>query len=219
MTQQMNKIMMDEVFFISAIKHEIFSRIFSTIRHDIVGNVSATLIRLSIIERILKNQELDVEKIKSEVQKLDHQLRVSIIDIRELSFWDFPTSQADFTGVVLQKSILLIASQLALKGIHLHLQEQQHDDVIKVDSKSLMYSLLCLFCYIEDNDFDNFKFNIFNTVDSIVMTYEPMPEQHQPTIIHNRNICIDKEIATQFISLNKVSIDFSDKCITLKCIN
>lgn len=79
----------DETIFVSAIKHEIFSRIFPTIRHDVVGNISASLIRLSIIDRVLKLQDLNSEKIKSEILKLDQNLRSSINEIRDLAFLGF----------------------------------------------------------------------------------------------------------------------------------
>ncbi len=215
MNLQTNNLVNEEFFFISAIKHEIFSRIFSTIRHDVVGNISATLIRLSIIHRILKKQDLDSEKIKSEVQKLDQHLRFSITEIRDLAFWDFESNQSDYSAEILKKSILLMASQLAFAGIQLNLQNEEILKLNKIDSKSLLYTLMCIYCYFEDNDFNNYIFNIYDNSDSILITYEPRPNPIQTTLIKNRYININQEIVLKFAELNKFKILFSDKKITL----
>lgn len=108
-----------------------------------------------------------------------------------------------------------MATQLAFKGISLNLQDEENVNHNKIDTKTFLFSLLCIFCYIEDNDFENFIFKIYNNINSVFITFEPSLNKIEPVITKNRNIKIDIETMTDFISINNFQVQLNENQICL----
>src|SRR5688572_14767556 len=111
------KISEEDKYFISAIQQEVFNRILPTIRHDLVGYSSASLMRVSIMNRLLNKTGMTPENLKPELLKIEQQLRSSVVGIRELAFWDYGFAHQDFACNILSKSVQFVSSQLVLKNI------------------------------------------------------------------------------------------------------
>ncbi len=210
MDNQIINLTSDEIFFISAVQNEIFNRVFSTIRHDLVGDVSASLMRISMVDRILKKEELDLEKVQAELLKIDHQLRNNIVNIRDLAFWDFDSASDDFANNVLTKSIQLISSQLAMKNIQVNRIPFEYEELEKVETKPLLYSLICLLSFFEDNNYENLILNIFQSTSSITITIDQKINQNPTVIFKKRNLKITEEIAIRFAKLQNIDIIFDE---------
>jgi len=204
----------DDDFFISAVQNEVFNRIFPKIRHDLVGNVSASLIRVSIMDRILK-KDYDLEKIKSELSKIDQQLRNNIIEIRDLAFWDFATNPEDNPSDVLIKSVQLVSSQLAFKGIELKVQVAEHENLGTVQTKPCLYCLLCVFSYLEDT-YSNCVFNLHLTSSTIMIKHECEVEGSTEIIPNHRHLKITEETVIKFARFQQMDIVYDDKQIVIQ---
>ena len=204
----------EDNFFISAVNQEIFNRIFPHIRHDLVGYLTTSLMRVSIMDRYLNKTELAPDQVKLDLKKIELQLKDTILGIRELQFWDFDFAHEDHTSEILKKSIQLMTSQLAMKNIQLTVvpKEDLEDELVK--TKPLLYCLLCLFSYIEDNNFENKNLNLHLSAKSISITCESIETQDSAAIKMNRNLIINQDLAVRFAKLYLFGIDFQDK-ITL----
>ncbi len=223
MEKQLEKSTEDK-FFISAINQEVFNRIFPHIRHDLVGYMTTSLMRVSIMDRYLNKAELAPEQVKSDLKKIELQLRDAILGIRELQLWDFESAHEDQPGNILKKSTQLMNSQLAMKNIQLTLPDEQldndsvADDALKsevVKTKPLLYCLLCLFSYIEDNNFDNKNLNMRLAGKSMVMSWEPIAAQDSMAIKINRNLLITEELIIRFAKFYLIDINFQHDQIML----
>lgn len=215
MEKQLQAFTQDEIFFLSAVKNEVFNRIFPTIRHDLVAHVSASLIRLSIMDRILKKDNLDPDKVKLEFQKIDELLRNNIVDIRQLAFWDFSNREEDYTFNILVKSVQLISSQLAFKGIQLNVKPKDSEIDEKVEAKALLFTLICIFCYLEDNDFDNCICTLTHSSNFIKIQYDCKSEANSKVITNDRHLKITQEIAVRFAKLQLMDIVFFNQEIKI----
>lgn len=214
MEKQLEKCSVEENYFISAIHQEIFNRVFPCIRHDLVGGISASLMRVSIMERRLNKAELVAETLKQDLEKIEQQLKENIHSIRALQFWDFDSVQEDMPINVLNKSVHLMASRLALRFIQTTVAPQEDNAAEPVKSKPLLYSLLCVFSYIEDNDFDNHHLNVGQSGQSIYIKYEPKTAQDS-TIKINRNLIFDQALVAKFANHYGIDINFGQNEITL----
>ncbi|PPC94077.1 MAG: hypothetical protein CTY33_05745 [Methylotenera sp.] len=214
MKRQREKCSVEENFFISAIHQEVFNRVFPCIRHDLVGGVSASLMRVSIMERRLNKVEITSELLKEDLKKIELQLKENIISIRALQFWDFDSVHEDIPIDILKKSVHLMASRLALRFIQTSVQTNEDNTVQPVKTKPLLLSLLCAFSYIEDNHFDNHQLNVGQSGESIYIQYEPKTAQDS-TIKINRNLIFDQGLVTRFANHYEIDVNFSQSEITL----
>jgi hypothetical protein len=214
MEKQLENCSVEEKFFIHAIHQEVFNRVFPCIRHDLVGGISASLMRVSIMERRINKVELAPELLKQDLEKIELQLKENITSIRALQFWDFDSAQEDMPINVLNKSVHLMASRLALRFIQTTVQAQEHNHVEPVRAKPLLFSLLCVFSYIEDNDFDNHHLNVGQSGQSIYIKYEPKTAQDSAIKI-NRNLIFDQALVARFAHHYGIDINFSQNEITL----
>ena len=213
MNDNFQKNALDNTLFISAMQHEIFSRIAPTLRHDLVGHVSVSLMRINIINKILNKPELDTDKLKLEIHKIEQLLKTNILNIRELSFWDFGTEKENIPNEILIKSVQLMSIQLAMKNIKSNLIPMEFSEVEKIETKPLLYSLLSVFCYIEDNNFDNFTLNITQSNNSIIIKMSPNQSQIPTVILNTRMISFSNSMIMKFAELYDIHIKFYDQQI------
>lgn len=214
MEKQREECFVEENFFISAIHQEVFNRVFPCIRHDLVGGISASLMRVSIMERRLNKVELAPESLKEDLKKVELQLKDNINSLRALHFWDFDSEHGEAPINVLKKCVHLMASRLALRFIQATVQAQEDNGIEPVKTKPLLYSLLCVFSYIEDNDFDNHHLNVGQSGPSIYIRFEPKVAQDS-TIKINRNLIFSKALVTRFAHHYGIDINFTQNEITL----
>lgn len=215
MEKTLNTLTNEERLFVSAIHQEIFNRIFPTIRHDLVGYLSASLMRVSIMDRYLNKQDVLPNLLKHELIKIDTQLRSSIVEIRALEFWDFESKQNDNSNDVLIKSVQLMTTQLAMKNIKLNIIPEEIDASNEVVTKPFLYCLLCTLCYIEDKNFDNKDLLIRHTANSIEIVIDPKEMITGTTFMKSRNLTISKEVAMKFINLHDMKMSFNNEDIKL----
>jgi hypothetical protein len=216
MIKQIKQYSKEDAFFISAVQQEIFNRILPTIRHDLVGYLSAGLMRTTIIKKLLDNEDVSIERLKLEALKIEGILKDNVTSVRELSFWDFATSNKDSVSNVLKKSVQLSSNFLIKKNIKLNLHDSQHHHADEVESKVFLYSTLILFCYFEDNGFDNHVIDIAHSPNSITLTFEPNARTNATSVSIERFITIDKEVLIKFTKLHHIYIEFNDQLINVK---
>lgn len=198
---------------VNAIKQEIFNRIFPTVRHDLVSCISPSLMRVSILDRYLNRPELQPDQLKAELKKIEAHLKHAILDIRDLRYWDFEVEHSDTIGNILQKSIKLMESQLAAKGIEMSL-ESDAADTKQLDSKPLLYTLLCLFCYIEDSDIENVRISTRYTADTISLEFSPT-ESQKWDIHRTRDLQISRDLLLSFARQQHFDIVLNQNSISL----
>ena len=215
MEKQREKRTANENLVVSAIQQEVFNRVLPTIRHDLVGYLSASLMRVSILDRYLSKEEVAPDQLKTELLKIESLIRSSISEIRALAFWDFQSMQDDYPSEILKRSVKLMSTELAMKGIQLIVVPQEFDDIKKVETKPLLYCLLCLLSYIEDNNFKKNNLKISQIGKSIVISFEPKSTQNFTAFKKMRNLTINKQLALDFVKFHNMNINFSIKEIKL----
>jgi hypothetical protein len=214
MEKQREECSVEDNFFISAIHQEIFNRVFPCIRHDLVGGISASLMRVSIMERRLNKVDLVAEPLKEDLKKIELQLKDNINAIRALQFWDFDSAHEDSPINVLKKSVHLMASRLALRFIQATVHCEENNDSETIKTKPLLYSLLSVFSYIEDHDFNNHQLNVGQSGKSIYIKLESKIAQDSALNI-NRNLIFDQALVTRFAHHYDVDVNFAHGEITL----
>jgi hypothetical protein len=214
MEKQREQYSAEDNFFISAIHQEVFSRVFPCIRHDLVGGVSASLMRVSIMERRLNKAELSSDSLKEDLKKIELQLKDNITSLRALQFWDFDSEHEETPINILKQSVHLMASRLALRFIQATVQLQEGDGTEPLKTKPLLHSLLSVFSYIEDNDFDNHHLNVGQSGKTIYIKFEPKIAQDSAIII-NRNLIFDQALVARFTNHYGIDIKFAQNEITL----
>ena len=107
-----------------------------------------------------------------------------------------------------------MASRLALRFIQATVQAQEQNHIEPVKAKPLLFSLLCVFSYIEDNNFDNHHLNVGQSGQSIYIKYEPKTAQDSAIKI-NRNLIFDQALVARFANHYGIDINFSQNEITL----
>lgn len=213
--EQANHLLTDKLL-VNAVQQEIFSRIFPTVRHDLVSCISPSLMRVSILDRYLNKPELQPEQLKAELKKIETHLKDAIVGIRELRYWDFDVEHADSIGNILRKSIKLMESQLAAKGIELSLTSGEAD-TNQIATKPLLYTLLCLYCYIEDSDIENTRIKFQYTADTISLEFAPT-ESQKWDIHKTRDIEINQDLLLHFAKQHQVDITINPDSISLKLL-
>ena len=212
---QLEKMSKEDKYFISAIQQEVFNRILSTIRHDLVGYSSASLIRVSIMNRLLNKAGVTSENLKPELSKIEDHLKSSVVGIRALAFWDFNHANQDFASNILARSVQLISTPLMMKNIGLNVIANEYDEDEEIETKPLLYTLLCLFSYFEDN-YENHIFEILPSRNSMTITNQKKSDTSSSTTLINRYLHIDQESTLRFAKLNNVDINFEDNQIKVE---
>lgn len=215
MGQKLEKNTTEENFFISAINQEIFNRVFPHIRHDLVGYLTTSLMRVSIMDRYLNRAELSAEQVKGDLKKIDLQLRDAILGIRELQFWDFDSAHEEYPSKILKKSVQLMSTHLAMNNIQLLITPGELEETEMVMTKPLLYCLLCLFSYVEDNNFEHNNLNISLFSKSVQIRIEPITAQESAVIKKKRNLFIDQDLASRFVALHSMDLSFVKDGINL----
>jgi hypothetical protein len=214
MEKQREKCSLEENFFISAIHQEVFNRVFPCIRHDLVGGITSSLMRVSIMERRLNKAAVAAESLKQDLEKIESQLKDNITSIRALQFWDFDSAHEDIPINVLNNCVHLMASRLSLRFIQTTVHTQENNNAEQMKAKPLLYSLLCVFSYIEDNDFDNHHLNVGQSGQSIYIKCEPKVTQDSTFNIH-RNLIFSQALVAKFVHHYGMDISFTKNEITL----
>jgi hypothetical protein len=142
-------------------------------------------------------------------------LRDAIIGIRELQFWDFDSTHEEHPGKILKRGVQLMSTQLAMRNIQLSIVPVDTVETEVVKTKPLLYCLLCLFSYIEDNDFDHHNLNLTLHSKSVEIEIEPITTQDSVVINKKRNLHLDKELITKFAKLHGMELSFSQNNINL----
>jgi hypothetical protein len=215
MQKHLEKLTTNQTLLISAVQQEVFSRIFPKIRHDLVGYLSASLMRVSIMDRYLSKEEVAPNQLKAELLKIESYIRSSIDGIRALGFWDFQSIHDDYPSEILKKCVELMSTRLAMQGTQLMVVPQELEDIKKVETKPLLYSLLCLLSYIEDNNFENNNLKIHKIGKSIVISSEPKIAQNSTAFKNVRNLTINRELALDFAKFQNMNINISIEEIKL----
>lgn len=210
---------LDEIYFINAIHLEIFSRIFPHIRHDVIGYLSASLMRVSIIERLSNREQFSKNQLQEELKKIESHLREVVVNIRALKLWDFDFADDDTLCNIVTKSISIYSGQLAFRGIEIEYNKSEFQDTFKVKNKPLLNSLLCIFTYIEDSEYDNSKLKITIEESSINFLMMRLDHEFTPIIKNNRNITIDKAMTFGFAKSQGYSLVFCENQIRLSLLN
>lgn len=202
-------------FLVGAIQQEIFSRIFPTIRHDVVSCLSPSLMRVSIIDRYLTKPQLQPDQLKVELKKIEAHLKEAIVDIRELRYLDFDVEHTDSISNILHKSIKFMESELAAKGIEFSTPDATNST--QVQTQPLLYTLLCLYCYIEDNDIESSKITFRYTSNTIMLEFSPT-EFEKWDIDKTRNLKINRELLIYFAQQHHINITLNSNsfCLVLK---
>jgi hypothetical protein len=208
----------EDKFFVSAVHQEMFNRIFPHIRHDLVGGLSASLMRVTIMDRHLNKLGSEISRLNPELKKIEGHLKDTIVGIRELQFWDFDVVHQDTLCNILHKSVKLMASHLLLKNIQLSIQpcdlEEESREAL-LETKPLLYTVLCVFSYIEDHGMTNKRLNICELSNTVEINIENISAQDSSPYTKNRHLIIDQSLARRFGKCHGISIDFSNACIQL----
>lgn len=78
-----------------------------------------------------------------------------------------------------------------------------------------MYTLLCLFSYFEDNNFDNNVLSIYAGLRSIEITFEKKIDLIIPSQCKSRNLSINNEVVINFAKHHLIDVTFSENKIII----
>ncbi|WP_025872513.1 hypothetical protein [Methylobacillus glycogenes] len=73
---------------IAGIKHEIFMRVFPSLRHGLVGPISIARMSISIVRRLLARGDASLTSLNEPVERIDQQLAEAVLGIRNLQNWE-----------------------------------------------------------------------------------------------------------------------------------
>ena len=108
-----------------------------------------------------------------------------------------------------------MSSQLTTKGIQLTILPGE-DENREIYTKPLLYTLLSLFCYFEDNDFVNLNLNIYQNLNTISITFEPLPAENLPTFVKQRNPIFSSDLVINFARIHQIEVLIEPERIQLK---
>lgn len=135
---------------VAGIRHEIFMRVFPTLRHGLVGPISIARMSVSIVRRLLSRGEVNKAMLNEPVERMDQQLAEAVTGIRALQTWEPEAKGTAIPAEVLRQGIALMTASLALRDIKLDYVPSDTQDLDEVRHQPFLYAWLALLCYFED---------------------------------------------------------------------
>jgi len=137
---------------LAGIRHHVFLKVFSVLRHNLLGPISVTRMNHSIMRRNLEKDVLDKGKTLERLNKIDMQLEEAVFGIRALSVWDEASDNQALPGDIVAAGLKLMSGFLTLRNISVErLPEDSGVDYAVVRESPFLYAWLGLLCYIEDH--------------------------------------------------------------------
>lgn len=135
---------------VEGIKHEIFMRIFPSLRHGLVGPISIARMSISIVRRLLTRDEVNLTSLNEPVERIDQQLAEAVVGIRTLQNWESGGKpQAQPAANIISEGIALMTAPLAMREIALDYAGPEEETTAV--STTLLYTWLGLLCYFQDS--------------------------------------------------------------------
>lgn len=135
---------------VEGIKHEIFMRIFPSLRHGLVGPISIARMSISIVRRLLARDEVNLTALNEPVERIDQQLAEAVLGIRTLQNWESGGKpQVQPAANIISEGIALMTAPLAMREIVLDYAAPEQETTAV--STTLLYTWLGLLCYFQDS--------------------------------------------------------------------
>lgn len=137
---------------VEGIKHEIFMRIFPSLRHGLVGPISIARMSISIVRRLLARGEASLISLNEPVERIDQQLAEAVVGIRTLQSWESGSKpQTQPVAGIISEGMALMTAPLAMREIMLDYTEPTQDTGSISNHATLLYNWLGLLCYFQDS--------------------------------------------------------------------
>jgi hypothetical protein len=137
---------------LAGIRHHVFLKVFSVLRHNLLGPISVSRMNHSIMRRSLEKDVLDKGKTLARLSKIDLQLEEAVLGIRALSVWDEKNDAQALPEVIVGAGLKLMSGFLTLRNISVErLPQDSGVDYAVVRESPFLYAWLGLLCYIEDH--------------------------------------------------------------------
>jgi hypothetical protein len=149
---------MDDHWKIAGIEHEIFLRVFASLRHNLVSPLSVGRMTIALLKRSIEMNRIDSDVLQQQVEKIDQQIKDSVVAIRALQMWDSHKNVMGNPISIISYGLKLCSSRLSARHIRIDLSdelknklaaEEAHLD--EVEYKPFLYCWLGMLCFIEDN--------------------------------------------------------------------
>lgn len=138
---------------IAGIKHEIFMRVFPSLRHGLVGPISIARMSISIVRRLLARGDASLTSLNEPVERIDQQLAEAVLGIRNLQNWE-PGSkpQTQQLAEIISEGMALMTAPLAMREIVLdYVTEASAAEQSVSNPSALLYTWLGVLCYFQDS--------------------------------------------------------------------
>lgn len=138
---------------IAGIKHEIFMRVFPSLRHGLVGPISIARMSISIVRRLLARGDASLTSLNEPVERIDQQLAEAVLGIRNLQNWE-PGSKPQTQQLVeiISEGMALMTAPLAMREIVLdYVTEASAAEQSVSNPSALLYTWLGVLCYFQDS--------------------------------------------------------------------
>lgn len=138
---------------VQGIKHEIFMRVFPSLRHGLVGPISIARMSISIVRRLLARGEASLTALNEPVERIDQQLAEAVLGIRSLQHWEPGTKpQTQQVADIIREGITLMTAPLAMREIVVDYAADSADVSGEISQHAaLLYVWLGLLCYVQDS--------------------------------------------------------------------
>lgn len=136
---------------VEGIKHEIFMRVFPSLRHGLVGPISIARMSISIVRRLLARGEASLTSLHEPVERIDQQLAEAVLGIRNLQNWE-PSSKPQSLPLadIIGDGIALMTAPLAMREIVLDYEAAEDLGTVSHHAE-LLYTWLGVLCYFQDS--------------------------------------------------------------------
>lgn len=138
---------------IAGIKHEIFMRVFPSLRHGLVGPISIARMSISIVRRLLARGDASLTSLNEPVERIDQQLAEAVLGIRNLQNWE-PGSkpQTQQLAEIISEGMALMTAPLAMREIVLdYVMDASAAEQSVSNPSALLYTWLGVLCYFQDS--------------------------------------------------------------------
>lgn len=138
---------------IAGIKHEIFMRVFPSLRHGLVGPISIARMSISIVRRLLARGDASLTSLNEPVERIDQQLAEAVLGIRNLQNWE-PGSKPQTQQLVeiISEGMALMTAPLAMREIVLdYVTDASAAEQSVSNPSALLYTWLGVLCYFQDS--------------------------------------------------------------------
>ena len=137
---------------LAGIRHHVFLKVFSVLRHNLLGPISVTRMNHSIMRRNLEKDVFDKTKALARLNKIELQLEEAVFGIRGLSIWDETSDAEASPEAIVSAGLKLMSGFLTLRNISVErLPEDSGVTYALVRESPFLYAWLGLLCHIEDH--------------------------------------------------------------------